>query len=269
MVTDLVEQVGGDRVEVTGLMGPGVDPHLYEPTQGDVEKLREADAIFYSGLFLEGQMNDILVQTAQQTPAVQVTGSVPEDELLPSQSYEGQADPHVWWDPKLWAMTIDPVVEQLSELKPGSREFFERRGEEYRKEIMAAHADAGEMVAEVPEDQRVLVTAHDAFGYFAERYGFEVKGLQGLSTESEAGAGDVQNLADYLVENEIPALFVESSVPRRNVEAVQAAARDQGWNVEIGGELYSDAIGEPGTPSGTYPGAFRENVEKITGALAR
>lgn len=269
MITDLVEQVGGERVEVQGLMGPGVDPHLYEPSQGDVEKLREADAIFYNGLFLEGQMNDILVQTAQQTPAVQVTESVPEDRLLPSQDYEGQADPHVWWDPTLWETTIDPVVEQLSELKPDSADYFEQRGEEYQQEIMAAHEEAQGMVAEVPKEQRVLVTAHDAFSYFGEQYGFEVRGLQGLSTETEAGAGDVQQLAEYLVENEIPAIYIESTVPRRNVEAVQAAARDRGWEVKIGGELYSDAIGEPGTQGGTHPGAFLENVEKITSGLSR
>lgn len=269
IITDLVEQVGGERVEVQGLMGPGVDPHLYEPSQGDVEKLREADAIFYNGLFLEGQMNDILVQTAQQTPAVQVTESVPEDRLLPSQDYEGQADPHLWWDPTLWETTIDPVVEHLSELKPDSADYFEQRGEEYRQEIMAAHEEAQGMVAEVPEEQRVLITAHDAFSYFGEQYGFEVRGLQGLSTETEAGAGDVQQLAEYLVENEIPAIYIESTVPRRNVEAVQAAARDRGWEVKIGGELYSDAIGEPGTQGGTHPGAFLENVEKITSGLSR
>ena len=269
MITDLVEQVGGDEVEVQGLMGPGVDPHLYEPSQGDVDKLLEADAIFYNGLFLEGQMNDVLVQSAQQTPAVQVTEAIPEDRLLPSRDYEGQADPHVWWDPTLWETTVDPVVEQLSELKPGSADDFEQRGEEYRQEVQAAHQEALGMVEEVPEGQRVLVTAHDAFSYFGEQYGFEVRGLQGLSTETEAGAGDVRQLAEYLVENEIPAIFIESTVPRRNVEAVQAAAQDRGWEVEIGGELYSDAIGEPGEPGGTYPGAFLENVESITGGLAQ
>ncbi|MGF1473540.1 MAG: metal ABC transporter solute-binding protein, Zn/Mn family [Rubrobacteraceae bacterium] len=269
MITDLVEQVGGDEVEVSGLMGPGVDPHLYEPSQGDVDQLLEADVIFYNGLFLEGQMNDVLVQSAQQTPAVQVTEAVPEDSLLPSQDYEGQADPHVWWDPTLWETTIDPVVDQLSELKPDAAEGFEQRGEEYRQEILAAHEDAQEMAAEVPEEQRVLVTAHDAFGYFGEQYGFEVRGLQGLSTETEAGAGDVRELAEYLAENEIPAIYIESTVPQRNVEAVQAATRDRGWEVEIGGTLYSDAIGEPGTRGGTYPGAFLENTEKITGGLAQ
>ncbi|MGI8649394.1 MAG: metal ABC transporter solute-binding protein, Zn/Mn family [Rubrobacter sp.] len=268
MITDLVEQVGGEEVEVTGLMGSGVDPHLYEASQGDISALQEADAVFYSGLFLEGQMSDILVQVGQQTPTVRVTENLPQERLLASEDYEGQADPHVWWDPTLWEMTVDPVVEQLSELKPEAAETFEQNGEEYRRQIQEAHAAAEEMVAEVPEDKRVLVTAHDAFNYFGEQYGFEVRGLQGLSTEAEAGAGDVRGLADYLTENEIPAIFVESSVPRRNVEAVQAAAEDRGGEVEIGGELYSDAIGEPGTPGGTYPGAFVENVEKITTALA-
>lgn len=267
MITDLVEQVGGEEVETTGLMGSGVDPHLYEASQGDISALQEADAVFYSGLFLEGQMSDILVQVGQQTPTVRVTENLPQERLLASEDYEGQADPHVWWDPTLWEMTVDPVVEQLSELKPEAAETFEQNGEEYRRQIQEAHAAAGEMVSEVPQERRVLVTAHDAFNYFGEQYGFEVRGLQGLSTEAEAGAGDVRELAGYLVENDIPAIFIESSIPRRNVEAVQAAAEDRGGEVEIGGELYSDAIGEPGTPGGTYPGAFVENAEIITTAL--
>ncbi len=268
-VTDLVEQVGGDRVEATGLMGPGVDPHLYQPSQGDVQTLQEADAIFYSGLHLEGQMGDIFVKLASQTPTVPVADVIPKKMLLEPPEFAGAYDPHVWWDPMMWKMTVDPVVEQLSEIKPDSADYFEQRGEEYKQKIEEAHAFSEERLSEIPEDQRVLVTSHDAYNYFGERYGFEVKGLQGISTESEAGAGDVQDVADYLVENEIPAVFVETSVPRRNIEAVQAAARDQGWEVEIGGELYSDAIGDPGTPGGTYPGAAKENAETIAGGLSQ
>ena len=267
MVTDLVEQVGGNRVEVTGLMGTGVDPHLYKASQGDVRALQEADAIFYNGLFLEGQMEDILEKVGEQRPTVQVTEAIPEGELLDSVDYEGQADPHVWFDVTLWRTTVDPVVEQLSELQPESADYFEERGEEYKAKLDKLNRYVEEGISSIPEEQRVLVTAHDAFRYFGERYGMEVRGLQGISTEAEAGAGDVRGLAEFLAEEEIPAIFVESSVPRRNVEAVQEASRDRGWDLEIGGELYSDAMGEPGTEAGTYTGMVRENVDTITEAL--
>jgi manganese/zinc/iron transport system substrate-binding protein len=268
MITDLVERVGGDEVEVTGLMGPGVDPHLYEASQGDIEALQAADAVFYNGLFLEGQMEEILEQIGQRTPTVRVTEAIPEDRLLESVDYAGQNDPHVWFDVTMWQTTVDPVVEQLSELKPESAEDFEQRGEEYKQEMEEVHSYVEEEISTIPEGQRVMVTAHDAFRYFGEQYGVEVQGLQGLSTESEAGTGDVRELADFLVENEIPAVFVESSIPRRNVEAVQAAAEAQGWDLEIPDEvLYSDAMGDPGTEEGTYPGMVRHNVETIVGAL--
>jgi manganese/zinc/iron transport system substrate-binding protein len=265
MITDLVRQVGGDEVEVTGLMGPGVDPHLYKASQGDVEALQEADAVFYNGLNLEGQMGDILVRTSQQIPTVQVTEAIPEYELLPFE--EGQNDPHVWFDVTMWRQTVDPVVEQLSELRPDAAETFEQHGESYKQQLDELDSYVEENISSIPEEQRVLVTAHDAFNYFGRRYGMEVQGLQGISTEAEAGAGDVQELADFLAENEIPAIFVESSVPRRNIEAVQAAVQDRGWDVQIGGELYSDAGGDAGTEAETYVGMVRENTDTITEAL--
>ena len=267
MITDLVRQIGGDRVEVTGLMGPGVDPHLYRASQGDVAALRDADAVFYNGLFLEGQMEDILEKTSEQKPAVQVTEGIPEEELLGSPQYEDQFDPHVWFDATLWRTTVDPVVEQLSELDPDGASEFEQRGEEYKAEIDELHSFVEEEISSIPEEQRVLVTAHDAFNYFGRQYGMEVRGLQGISTEAEAGSRDVQELADFLAENEIKAIFVESSVPPETVEAVQDAAQDKGWELEIPGELYSDAGGDEGTEAETYTGMFRENVETITGAL--
>ena len=267
MVTDLARRVGGERVEVTGLMGPGVDPHLYKASQGDVEALLGADVVFYNGLFLEGQMAEILEKADQQVPTVAVTRDVPEGELLESVSCEGQADPHVWFDATLWRTTVDPVVEEFSRLDPEGAEAYERRGEAYKEEIDQLHAFVGEEISSIPKDRRVLVTAHDAFRYFGREYGMEVRGLQGISTEAEAGAGDVRELADYLAENEIPAIFVESSVPRRNVEAVQAASRDRGWDLEIGGTLYSDAGGDAGTDAATYDGMFRANARTITEAL--
>ena len=267
MITDLVRQIGGDRVEVTGLMGPGVDPHLYRASQGDVSALRDADAVFYNGLFLEGQMEDILEKTGEQKPTVQVTEAIPEKDLLESPQYEGQFDPHVWFDATLWETTVDPVVEQLSELDPDGASEFEQRGEEYKQQVDELHSFVEEEISSIPEEQRVLVTAHDAFNYFGHQYGMEVRGLQGISTESEAGSRDVQELADFLAENEIKAIFVESSVPPETIEAVQDAAQDKGWELEIGGELYSDAGGDEGTEAETYTGMFRENVETITGAL--
>jgi manganese/zinc/iron transport system substrate-binding protein len=267
MITDLVRQIGGERVEVTGLMGPGVDPHLYRASQGDVSALQEADVVFYNGLFLEGQMEDILEKTGEQKPTVQVTEAILEEEFLDSPQYEGQFDPHVWFDATLWRTAVDPVVEQLSELDPDGASEFEQRGEEYKAEIDELHSFVEEEISSIPEDQRVLVTAHDAFNYFGRQYGMEVRGLQGISTESEAGSRDVQELAAFLAENEIKAIFVESSVPAETIEAVQDATQDKGWELEIGGELYSDAGGDEGTEAETYTGMFRENVETITGAL--
>lgn len=268
MLTDLVTEVGGDDVEVTGLMGPGVDPHLYEASQGDIGALTEADVIVYQGLFLEGAMEDVLERTAHSTPTVRVTDALAEEDLLASQDYGDQFDPHVWHDPVLWEQVVEPVVEQLSGLRPESAAEFEANGTAYRQQIADAHADAVQRLAAVPEDQRVLVTGHDAFRYLGLRYGFEVRGLQGISTEAEAGAGDVSELAGFLVDNEVPAVFTESSVPRANLEAVRAACRAQGWDLALPeGELFSDAMGDAGTPEGTYPGMIRANADLIAGAL--
>lgn len=267
MITDLVRQIGGDRVEVTGLMGPGVDPHLYKASQGDVAAMQGADVIFYNGLFLEGKMGDILVKVSRQKPTVQVTEGIPEEELLEPPEFEGQFDPHVWFDVTLWKMTVDPVVEQLSELDPDSADYFEQNGENYKQQLDELNSYVEEQISRIPEEQRVLVTAHDAFNYFGRKYDMEVRGLQGISTEAEAGAGDVQELADFLAERKIKAIFVESSVPPRNIEAVQAACRDRGWDLEIGGQLYSDAGGDAGTEAETYVGMVRENVDTIVEAL--
>lgn len=268
-ITDMVTSIGGDAVEVEGLMGPGVDPHLYEPSQGDTEALTEADAVFYHGLFLEGRMEDLLGKAADIVPTVQVTSALPRERLLPSASYAGQYDPHVWFDPTLWVSTIDPVVEQLAALRPDLRETFEANADRYREEVLAAHEYSKERLSAVPESRRVLVTSHDAFGYFGAAYGFEVRGLQGISTEDEAGVGDVRALADFLVARRIPAIFAESSIPRRNVAAVQAAAQDRGWDLEIPArQLFGDAMGRPGTAEGTYPGMLRANADTIASALA-
>lgn len=267
MVTDLVREVGGAKVEVTGLMGPGVDPHLYRASQRDVLALSEADAVFYNGLFLEGQMVEIMEKVDRQKPAVAVTEDIPREELLASADYDDQYDPHVWFDVGMWRTSVGPVVETLSELDPENAGYYERRGVAYERELAELDREVERETSSIPEDRRVLVTAHDAFRYFGREYGMEVRGLQGISTEAEAGTGDVSGLADYLAEEEIPAIFVESSVSPRSIRATQAATEARGWEVEVGGELYADAMGEPGTRAGSYTGMIRENVDTITEAL--
>lgn len=267
MVTDLVREVGGAKVEVTGLMGPGVDPHLYRASQRDVLALSEADAVFYNGLFLEGQMVEIMEKVDRQKPAVAVTEDIPREELLASADYDDQYDPHVWFDVGMWRTSVGPVVETLSELDPENAGYYERRGAAYERELAELDREVERETSSIPEDRRVLVTAHDAFRYFGREYGMEVRGLQGISTEAEAGTGDVSGLADYLAEEEIPAIFVESSVSPRSIRATQAATEARGWEVEVGGELYADAMGEPGTRAGSYTGMIRENVDTITEAL--
>ena len=267
MVGDMVKVIGGDRVEVVSLMGPGVDPHLYKASQGDINKLSSADVIFYNGLNLEGKMGDLFVRMARTKPTVAVSEAIPEEKLREPPEFEGHFDPHVWFDVSLWKLTIDPIEKTLSEIDPGSAGLYKANAERYRKELDDLHVWAKGQIAAIPEPQRVLVTAHDAFGYFGDQYGMTVVGLQGISTESEAGVKDVQDLAELIASRNVKSIFVESSVPRRNIEAVQAAVKAKGKDVTIGGELFSDAMGEPGTPEGTYVGMIRHNVDIIVKAL--
>jgi len=267
VVADLARQIGGDRVRVDSLMGPGVDTHLYKASESDVRRLAEADLILYSGLHLEGKMGDILVKMARSRPVVAVTEAIPLDRLREPPEFAGQYDPHVWFDVGLWETTIDPVVAALSEVAPADAGTFRARGDAYRAELRELDAWIHERVATIPPDLRVLVTAHDAFGYFGRAYGVEVVGIQGISTLAEAGLRDVERVVDLVVDRRVPALFVESSVPRRTVEAVLAAARERGNDVSIGGQLYSDSLGTADGPEGTYAGAVRYNVETIARAL--
>ena len=268
MITDVVQNVGGERVEAVGLMGPGIDPHLYKASEGDVARLQEADIIFYNGLHLEAQMGSVLERMAGgRIRTVAVTDPIDRDLLLAPPEFQGNYDPHVWFDVTLWMNTVTQVRDTLAEADPGSAALYEANAERYLGELAELHAYVQEQAERVPADKRVLITAHDAFNYFGRAYGFEVRGLQGISTESQASTSDVQGLADFITERQIPAVFVESSVPQRTIEAVQAAVRDRGFDVQIGGSLYSDAMGNPGTPEGTYVGMVRHNVDTIVGAL--
>lgn len=268
MITDVVVNIGGDRVQATGLMGPGVDPHLYKVSAGDVSLMVSADVIFYNGLHLEGKMSEIFEQMNRRgRRAVAVTADIDPSLLLSSSQFQGAHDPHVWFDVALWMKAAEKVRDSLVEIDPTHREGYATRGQAYLAKLQALHEEVKAEAQRVPAAQRVVITAHDAFNYFGHAYGFEVRGLQGLSTATEAGTADVKGLAEFIVKRKIPAIFVESSVPKRNIEAVQAAVKARGFDVKIGGELFSDAMGTPGTPEGTYLGMVRHNVKQIVSAL--
>jgi manganese/zinc/iron transport system substrate-binding protein len=267
MITNIVEIVGAEHVNVYGLMGPGVDPHLYVASEGDVEALQNADIVFYNGLFLEAQMDEILKQLGERKTTVAVAESIDPALLLPWEAYPDEYDPHVWFDVTLWMKAVEAVRDTLVEADAPHADTYRANAEAYLAELAELDAYVKEQAAHVPAEQRVLITAHDAFHYLGRAYDFEVRGLQGISTASEAGTADVRQLADFIFERQIPAIFVESSVPVRNVEALQAAVRDRGFEVVIGGELFSDAMGDPGTPEGTYVGMVRHNIDTIVQAL--
>lgn len=268
MITDIVGDVGGTRVHVEGLMGPGIDPHLFKASAGDVRALADADAVFYNGLHLEAAMAEVLEEMNERKPTFAVTDGIDRKLLHRSAAFQNNYDPHVWFDVIMWASAVGQVEAALIQLDPSGEPEFRANATALRDTLQALDAWVHERVAQVPPDLRVLITAHDAFEYFGSQYGFEVIGLQGISTASEAGTGDVQRMVDAIIEKRIPAIFVETSIPRRTIEAVQAAVLSRGFEVEIGGSLFSDAMGNPGTPEGRYPGMIRHNVNTIVEALA-
>lgn len=270
MLTDMAQQIGGERVNVTGLMGTGVDPHLYKASAGDVQKLADADMVLYGGHHLEGKMVELLHDAPN---ALAVMESLPEDELIHPQGgfggVAGMPDPHVWFDVSLWKKTIPAVRDALINADPEGKELYTNNAESYMAQLDQLDTEVQAMIENIPEGKRVLVTAHDAFNYYGQRYGLEVRGIQGLSTAVEAGTKDVQDIVDFMVERDIPAIFVESSVPRRTVDAVVQAAAAKGHTIKVGGELFSDSMGETGTPGGTYIGMVMENTRTISEALSQ
>jgi manganese/zinc/iron transport system substrate-binding protein len=268
IVGDTVGQIGGDEIQIITMMGAGVDPHMYKARESDVLALAEADIVFYSGWHLEAKLTDVFERMGGGVRTVAVAGGIPEERLVASADYANMHDPHVWFDVQLWSYAARRVTEVLADADPEHATVYRLRGEAYLDQLVELDEYIRSRVQDIPAEQRVLVTAHDAFGYFGRAYGFEVVGLQGISTASEAGTGDVRRLAELIASRRIPAIFIESSVPVRNIQAVQEATRARGWDVAIGGELYSDALGSPGTPEGTYLGMVRHNVETIVSALA-
>lgn len=267
MVADLVRNVGGDRVAVTQMMGSGVDPHLYKPTRDDVQTIIRGDIVFYSGLLLEGKMGDTLEKVGQSKPVFAVTAGIDESKLLEPDDFAGHADPHVWMDVSLWSQAVDVVAEALSEFDPEHAEDYRQRADAYRQRLAKLDAYGKQVIGSIPESSRVLITSHDAFSYLGRAYGLEVAGVQGLSTDSEAGLQHINELVDLIVEKNIGAVFVESSVSQKNVFALIDGAKSRGHQVKIGGELFSDAMGEAGTYEGTYEGMLDHNLTMIARGL--
>lgn len=267
MVADLVRAVGGDQVNVVQLMGAGVDPHLYQATRDDIQAVQQADAIFCNGLMLEGKLAELFNKMQSRKPVYAVAESIDAAQLIEPDGSEGHPDPHVWMDVSAWSRVLDAVVEALSEQLPEHGDTFQERADRYRDQLAALHAYGKRVTATIPIDRRVLITSHDAFHYFGRAYDIEVQGIQGLSTEAEAGLQQINRLVDMLVERKIQAVFVESSVSRKNIQALIEGAASRGHKVAIGGELFSDAMGPAGTYEGTYVGMLDHNLTMVARAL--
>ena len=268
MIADIVRNVTGDRAEVISLMGEGVDPHLYKPTRSDIAQLTGADVVFYNGLLLEGKMTDALIRVATSGKKVfAVTELLDAQYLLEPREFQGHYDPHVWMDPQAWSKATEAVREKMSQIDAAGAAQYAAQSEKYINELTALDTYAEKVLTSVPAATRVLITAHDAFNYFGRRYGFEVVGIQGISTESEAGVQDIERIVKLLTERKIKAVFIESTVSDRNVKALIEGAGARGHTVTIGGTLFSDAMGKPGTYEGTYVGMIDHNVSTIASAL--
>lgn len=268
MITDLVKNIGGDSINVQGLMGAGVDPHLYKASEGDVSKLVNSDVIFYNGLHLEGKLVEVFekMKGADKTP-IALADELNKNRLIGSDYFASNYDPHVWFNINFFEQFVEKVTLVLCEKDPKNTETFRANEKRYLAELEKLKEEVQDAVNDLDPEKRILVTAHDAFNYFGKAYGFNVVGLQGLSTATEAGVQDVQKLANFIIDKKVKSIFIESSVPRRTIEALQEAVNSKGHDVKIGGTLYSDALGTEGTEEGTYIGMYRYNIKTIISAL--
>ena len=267
MVADLARNIGGEHVEVVQLMGPGVDPHLYKTSRDDTQELLSADIIFYSGLMLEGKMVDLFVKMARKKPVIAVTEEIDESKKLEPEDFAGHYDPHVWMDVATWAECVDVVEKSLSKFDPKNADQYKSNANVYRKKLEDLHQYGLTSIGSIPKESRVLVTSHDAFNYMGRAYKLNVQGVQGISTESEAGLQRINSLVDLLVKKNVRAVFIESSVSPKNINALVEGTRSKKHAVTIGGELFSDAMGEKGTYEGTYIGMLDHNITLVTRAL--
>ena len=267
MIADAAKNIVGDSAEVISLMGPGVDPHLYKVTQSDIKKLMNADVIIYNGLHLEGKRGEILEQMSERKPVIAVSDGLTKEQLRATSEFQGNYDPHIWFSVQLWTDVVQFISKGLVDIDKGNASYYEANTIQHVEDLKSLHSWTQEQINIISEQQRVLITAHDAFGYFGREYGMEVKGLQGLSTAAEYGLKDVTNLVDFISENKIKSVFVESSVSDRSIKAVIEGCKHKNHNVVIGGTLYSDAMGAANTPEGTYIGMVKYNVTTIVEAL--
>lgn len=267
IIRDAVINLVHDRAEVIALMGPGVDPHLYKATQGDLDKLLKADLVIYNGLHLEGKMSDVLEKLSHRKPVYALGSSLPDSLLHKIPGYENTYDPHIWFDVSLWSKAVGNLSGFLQEFDAANAAYYQESYRVYSAQLDSLHRWVQQQIGTIPENQRVLITAHDAFGYFGRAYHIEVRGLQGISTLSEFGLRDITNLARFIEERKIKAVFVETSVPEKSIRSLIEGCRERGWEVQMGGSLYSDALGAEGTPEGTYIGMVKSNVRTIVEAL--
>lgn len=267
MIYDAVINIAKDSVEAAALMGPGVDPHLYKATQGDLSRLSEADVVFYNGLHLEGKMGEVLEKLGRVKPVVAVAAKVPEEKLRDTPLFAGNYDPHIWFDVQLWKSAVTEVGKTLMEQDATNAAYYQKNMDEYLQKLDSLHSWVITQIASIPDNQRILVTAHDAFGYFGDAYNIEVNGLQGISTQAEFGLKDIADLVNLIVDRKVKAVFVETSVSERAINAVVDGCTQRGHQVTIGGNLYSDAMGEFGTAEGTYIGMVTANVNTIVSSL--
>jgi manganese/zinc/iron transport system substrate-binding protein len=265
MVADMVRRIGGQWVAVDQIMGEGVDPHLFKATPDVIARIHHADVIFYSGLHLEGRLNELFENRADEKPTVALTSTIPADRLIGDGG--GGHDPHVWFDVAMWSETAEAVRLFLVAFDPPRAAEYDARAEQYRAELAKLDAYCREQIASIPDSSRVLVTAHDAFHYFGRAYGIEVKAIQGVSTETEAGVHEINQLNEFIVQRKIKSVFVETSVNEGNIHALVEGCRARNHAVQIGGKLFSDSMGKTGTLEGTYPGMVRHNVDTIVKAL--
>lgn len=267
IIADAIKHIARDKIKLDVLMGPGVDPHLYKPIEQDISKIAQADIIFYNGLHLEARMTDLFEQMNSVKTTIAVCKDIPTEMLIPSPEHHNYFDPHIWFDPKIWSYAIETISETLQKHDRTHKEFYKQNTKNYLQKIESMYQQTQQQMMSIPKEKRTLITAHDAFEYFAQAYHCKVVSLQGISTASEAGAQDVQNLANFIVEHQIPAIFIETSIPSRTLEAVQQNVLSKGFSVHIGQELYSDALGSPETIAGTYIGMMEYNVATIVKEL--
>lgn len=269
MIHSMVEEIAGNKVTAIGLMGPGIDPHLYKASAGDIKTLSDADLILYNGLHLESKLIDIFEKMSKNKPTKAVTSSLPKTALIKPSEYDGFYDPHVWFDVSLWQLAAKEVFNALVLLDPKNKLTYELNHQDYQQKLANLDRWIQLEINTIPPNQRLLVTAHDAFGYFGKKYNLQVVGLQGISTASEAGTKDIQHVTNIIIQNKVPTIFIESSVPVRQIEALKAAVNAKGWNVEIGEELFTDAMGDSDTIEGTYIGMIKHNVKSIVSGLKK